>query len=167
MKKLVLIATLLLTAASAFADLGDTYATSCRKFGGRGTTYHDVVCWTSHSREGLAVGVGEVFHGNQCVAINYTPSKGHTFAESEVWRELIANSREGTYWSKTYVDSQGNIEYSNQEQTIYAKWFVGQNGALRIAYTSFLRRRGLFIEGQPQPTGPTLPPVEESEDPGI
>ncbi len=53
-------------AGTTYADLGDTYAISVERYGGRGDTWpgQDFIAWFQSPYY-----IGEVFHKNQCVSI--------------------------------------------------------------------------------------------------
>lgn len=157
MKKLVLLATLTLAALSARADLGDTYAQSCRRYGGKGSVYQNGISWVPN--DGNNVNVMEWFYHNQCVCIVYTPASGQSIAESEVWRALQMNSRVGDTWHSYSADN--SIEYANKDASLYGK-LAQENGytCLRICYASYLKRHQLLHDG---PSESSRPPVEDSD----
>ena len=148
---------MLIVPSLAFADLGDTYSASCKKYGGKGTPFTDSVVWKT--RNGIVM---EWFHNNQCVCVVYSPFLGTNYPEGEVWRSLQANSKPGAKWIRNPNDKDGNCEYQTEDGTIYGKWsYNGKYFSVRVAYASFLHRHGLLTSDMP--TDDTLPPVEESK----
>jgi hypothetical protein len=134
--------TVLLT-CQARADLGDTYAQSCRRYGCRGTVSGNEMRWAI---EGNNLIVQEVFYRNQCVAIQYTPSHGRHLIESAIWGLLQRNVRSGDHWHTYDNDSYGQPEYTNDGNDILGKLLTSDSGQLRIAYRSWLNRHGMMNE---------------------
>jgi hypothetical protein len=74
MEKIILALTAALSLAiSAHANLGDTYAQSCERFGGKGTISGKQMVWAFSEKHYL---IYEMFSGKICVGTMLVPEKG-------------------------------------------------------------------------------------------
>jgi hypothetical protein len=154
MKTMMAVAALALVTGNVQAELGDTYATSVRRYGSRGEILNRGIFWRSHMAS--KANIYEEFHHNQCVAIIYACSPGKVVAaESEIWRMLMLNSRSDQHWAE-YQPGQ----YVTNDGTIYG--FLYRDGSgLRIAYKSWLDRHSKFEQPERQPATSERAPVED------
>jgi hypothetical protein len=162
LKSIAILPMLLCFCCSAKADLGDTYAISCHRYGGRGTVNGTWIVWYANG-----IAVAEQFRNNQCVAIIYHPRAGTSFIEGEIWRTLQFNSNPDDNWSSYHADSNGNIEYVTRSGKLYGKLFVNDS-TLRVCYASWLQRHGMLTDGDSN-SGDTSdkPPVEDNIELGL
>lgn len=133
---------LLLLSLNAHADLGDTYAVSCKRFGGSGQVNHSAMQWM------LANGllITEVFHNNQCVSISYVPPKGRLLVEGGIWKLLVLNSKAGAVW-QAYGNDPAKLQYVTSDGGLYGVFQIdGEFCVLRIAYASYLASHGLLTK---------------------
>lgn len=141
MKRIFLSLVLMAMAGSAHANLGDTYAESCRRYGGKGVPSENEMRWLIENGNLL---VQAAFHNDQCVAIQYTPLNGRYIYESAIWNLLAINSLSSDHWERYDQDERGNTELMNGRGNLFAKFFSADRGELRICYRSWLQRHGLF-----------------------
>ena len=160
-----------LAAGTVWADLGDTYATSCTRFGGRGRTDKETrsMLWVNGSW-----GIREFFYKNQCVCIYYNKMDG-LITDSDIQWILKRNARENQHWQEYGKNEVGRTWVTNDEQ-LYAQFSldVSINGKrivqyLRVAYKSWLEGHGLLkhVPAEPGPEGSvpdegTPAPVDEA-----
>lgn len=154
---------MLALAITAKADLGDTYATSCQRYGGKGTVIKDTIAW---ERSGWLI--TEQFRNNQCVAIVYNAVGGGNFSEAAIWTFLSKNASHAQNW-REYGDVTGRAFVTNDDR-LYAKFWLcpSLNGqhmvlTLRIAYKSWMARNGMFNQPDESAPAPSKAPVEEGQ----
>jgi hypothetical protein len=132
---------LIMTAFSAKADLGDTYARSCFKYGSQG--YVDkkdrTVIWkVSHHL------VAESFYKNECVRITFIPEQGSYYTVSDV--ERIAPDQSGL--KQTWTPFDGGDAYAacwmTTDGLIGATLYY--NGSVQFSYSWWLKAKGLATE---------------------
>jgi hypothetical protein len=155
LKRIAILPVALCLCYSAKADLGDTYATSCHRYGGRGIVSGNWIVWYANG-----IAIAEQFHSNQCVAIIYHPRAGSSFIEGEIWRTLQFNSNPDDKWFSYRTDSNGNVEYATRTGKLYGKLFV-EDGTLRVCYASWLQRHGMLKDGE-SASNDDKPPVEDN-----
>jgi hypothetical protein len=165
MKNVIITLTSIIAGASmAKAELGDTYATSCNRFGGTG--YVDkatnTISWQikdidSRNSNWL---VTEQFRNNQCVMITYTYAGTEKVAEGAIWQTLSRNSTDKQIWHE-YPDAPGGQRgFATTDNQIYgAEWTQGGLQQVRVAYRSWLERHHLL-----ESPNNTPPPVEENNN---
>jgi len=176
---------LLLGIATSHADLGDSYATSCRRYGGPGLIdrQNAFITWSVGGTL-----VSEQFHNDQCVAIIYG---SYGLTEALLWQLLRTNALTTQYW-REYADPHPGRSFATTDDRIYGKYVVWSNGwpMLRLAYKSWLNRHGFLTYSQPHapveerlsperrsrqaarlpvarhktPANPTQPPKEQSDE---
>ena len=161
MKKSLIVAALsvlsLFNALSARAELGDNYATSCKRYGGKGTAIENkFVAWYYVNNTNRCV--AEMFRKNQCEFVRYLSTDKLPFAESEVWRMLIRNGRSDQTWHEYKTEDVSVHYFTTNDDTIYARWT--ENGTwLEIAYKSWIDRHVGFKDAAPADNA--APPVQE------
>jgi hypothetical protein len=169
MKKLLLLLTLTLTALPAFADLGDTYRTSCQRFGATGSVaYRYYVGWTIHFRnktsgEPNENQILEQFSRNQCIYIQYACPPGHyIMSEGELYRLLAKNALTSQSWQRIGTDSDGRITYKTMDGKICALLSADQR-ILEVAYASWWVKNNRYGNGDEGngDAGNDRPPVEQ------
>ena len=171
MKKSFLILALVATALPALADLGDTYAISVHRYGGRGNVINgDWIGWLVTSSNGSRTRIQEQFRNNQAVAIRYFTDWNSTFYDSAVWAQLQANSRRGENWTEYSVDGSDGAApgryFHTDDDKIYGRLrnMKAEDGRtyqfMEVAYKSWIERHGGFADD-----APAKPPVEESTEP--
>jgi len=146
----------------ARADLGDTYALSCQRYGAAGLVdkADGTITW---DRQGYLI--SEQFHHNQCVAVQYNPDRGGAFTDAMILTFLSKNSLKSQRWME-YPDVTGR-SWSTSDDKIYGKFYMdrSKNGknivnCLRIAYKNWLERHGLLSKEAP---AEERAPVEEED----
>jgi hypothetical protein len=149
-----------LNALTAHAELGDKYATSVQRYGGRGIVSGDAIVWDNNNPN--KTNVAARYRDNQCVWVQYIAKSGQSIIESEMWRLLISNARPNQTWAQ-YNDAQNTYgrSFITDDGTILAQLYY-RNGIqyLQIAYRSYLERNHLLI---PHSDNNELPPVEEGK----
>jgi hypothetical protein len=159
---------------SAHAELGDTYATSCQRYGGPGYVDREnrMIIWMTRQHIYFVI---EQFLKNQCVCVFYVRKDRQPFTEPETQHLLVVNARQTQYWQE-YPDIGGR-SFQTTDEKITGRLWVGDDRTpvLRIAYANWVARHGLFRapptppptqppveeEPKPQPSRPTNPPIEE------
>ena len=137
-KKLILITTLFASALPAFADLGDTYPTSCRRYGGKGTVINgNWIKWNMVSNNGARAEIEEQFRANQVVAIRYFTDWNNTFLASAIWAQLQINSLRTQEWSEYYVDGSEGAAPGRYWNTTDQKIFARLRDHVRDCATGF------------------------------
>jgi hypothetical protein len=151
-------------ASNGYADLGDTYRTSCKRYGGPGTVdqVNKTMVWVERDLNPSAPAwyVTEQFRNNQCVAICYTSSVANSeILESAIWRQLSQNSTSAQVWYE-YAKESGKRCFVTTDNKLYAMAWYNEAGYLkiRVAYKSWMNRNGVFSNDI---QASELPPVEE------
>jgi len=165
----------------ARADLGDSYAISCQRFGNpwRVDRQYQFIFW------GMGNGdlIGEQFLHNQCVCFLYlsTYRGGGGYTEQSIRYWLSRNARVDQTWYQNR--EQAGLGWVTNDGRIYGKEFVFRTTLMfRVAYTSWLKRHGMLylppapserppveeqVPSKPKPKprpkpAPELPPIEEA-----
>jgi hypothetical protein len=143
MKRLLLIGTVCLAAGSAFADLGDTYAQSCAKYGGKG--YVDKRTSSILWHEGNHI-VAESFYHNECVRMTLIPDRdyGKVYSISDVERILPFECGRSQLWQPFDGGSQYVASWSTTDGLLTATLY--QNGSVQFAYALWLKGKGLLTD---------------------
>jgi len=163
MKKLMLIGAACLAASSAaFADLGDTYAQSCAKWGGRGTidkAHHRILWRARHAT------IVEIFVKNECVSMRLVPEEGFSYKLNDIQRILPYNCGAQQIWMPFPVLSETpNIvaNWATTDDAILAALY--NNGCIQLSYKWYLKDKGLLVEDdKDQQTNDSAAPVEDGE----
>lgn len=145
------------------ANLADTYAISCQRFGSPYSVdrKNRFIYWPMYGGNRQIGLIAEQFLHNECVCIIYleTYAGGVGYRDQDIWQALAQNARSNQTWIENR--EQSGRGWVTNDGRIYGKMFV-YNGTLilRVAYTSWLKRHGLLYV----PPAPSLrPPVEEEE----
>jgi hypothetical protein len=158
----VLTSALLVVATTSQADLGDTYATSCQRFGTPTLINHreNTIVWNVGG-----VFVTEQFHSNQCVYVSYNTGLGSAgLTEAQLWNLLTRNSSRNQRWTE-YPDPHPGRSFATNDGHLYGKYSLWPNlngtgyvPGLRIAYKTWMDRHSLLEGPGSRSAGP---PVEE------
>jgi hypothetical protein len=117
---------------SAHANLGDTYAASCQRYGGRGYVdrQNRFITWAINGYL-----IAEQFRKNQCVCIIYVRQDRKPFSDHEVEWFLSNNALPFHSW-REYPDVGGR-SWNTNDNKIYARLVVmDQVPVMRVAYAS-------------------------------
>jgi hypothetical protein len=143
---------LIISASSARADLGDTYARSCLKYGGPGyadKADHAVLWKQEHCI------IAESFYKNECVRITFIPEPGTFYTAADV--ERISRYECGT--RQTWMSFDGGDAYVGSwcttDGALIATLYY--NGTVQFIYQWFLKAKGLS-----QAPVHINPPVEDN-----
>lgn len=148
---LTALASLTIAMTPAFADLGDTYAQSCAKYGGRGTVYrvnHQIVWHVSkHS-------IAETFIKNECVAMMLVPDRGLLYSTDDFARIAPDEAGRGQTWvGSPDAPLEMNVaEWNTTDNLVLA--VLGKDGRIQFSYTWWSRGKGLLKESPGYGTAP-------------
>jgi|SRR5215471_1732726 len=156
MKNLILVGAACLAASSTWADLGDTYAQSCTKFGGKGIAVKRLheVAW--HLNNAVVL---EAFVKNECVFMRLVPDKGVSYTTQDVQRLLVYNSGSKQIWTPFPVDTSLvdiAANWSTTDGLVIATLYT--NGCVQFAYKWYAEAKGLLAKPAPEESAP----VEDS-----
>jgi hypothetical protein len=165
MKKLLLILTALtsLTIANvpAFANLGDTYAQSCSRFGGKGTVdkkNHRMIWYLPNTHSF----VYESFVNNACVALLIVPDEGYHFSVSFMEELLSMQSAATQTWTRSDALDVNIAEWKTTDGLLMAS--LSRQGNAQFAYTWWMERKGLI---QPAPDYGLAPVEDNAQKTGV
>lgn len=165
MKKVVILAVLAAAIAwggptAAFADLGDTYAQSCRKYGGRGEVdrKHHAILWHC-SRHW----VEQCFVKNHCVEMRLIPDRdsGYVYGPDDMINVLPSES--SLPWVRISGPNGGYVGcWRTTDDSVLAAVYT--DGTAQVAYKWFAARKGR-VENVPSDDYGKAP-VEDDGAPG-
>jgi len=156
--------------ASAHADLGDTYAQSCQRYGGVGTSGKHVndLSRVERAKYGERVTtwktnnayVAEVFKKDQVVSITYLPlsGSGYSFTDEEIWHLLKTNALPKHEWHE-YRVSWATRAFVTDDDKLYG--ILTKQGCFVINYKSWMVANNLFVGEAPDRY--ELPPSQHDE----
>jgi hypothetical protein len=159
---------LLALAATAHAELGDTYTTSCNRFHGPGFVDRTTktISWEIADANPTAGkwAITEQFNHNRCVAIIGTYLGNEVIGDGAIWQTLTRNSDASQTWHEYGDPSKGRNFVTNDDKVYGAFWYDSSgHGNIRVAYKSWLMRNHVFTApNQEEPASNSLPPVQES-----
>jgi hypothetical protein len=133
---------LTMSAFSAKANLGDTYAQSCLRYGGPGTPdqYHGVV-WTMSKHI-----VVESFAKNECVRITYAPldGSGLAYTVEDVKTKILPREHGYTQTWERFDGGDAFVAcWHTTDGLLNAALYY--NGSMQIAYQWWLDAKGLIV----------------------
>jgi hypothetical protein len=138
MKRYIILGALLVSAAFARADLGDTYAQDCRAYGGRGTVdkKNHLIFW--HYSKHYIV---EAFVKNKCVMMCLEPDKGLVYTISDAQRIIAYNAGTNQLWRPYEAGPNFTQGWVTTDDLIYAGLMT--TGSVRVCYKWWLEGKGL------------------------
>src|SRR5262245_61220195 len=132
-------ASLTMASTSAFADLHDTYAQSCTKYGGRGKIdkVNHCIYWHQDHEE-----IVEWFVKNECVSMKLIPDKGCHYSIAQV--EALLPYESGSTQSWQSIGSEGNriAQWGTSDGLILAALY--DYGHIQFSYAWYLNSKGLL-----------------------
>jgi hypothetical protein len=147
MKTLILsltaLASLTMASTSAFADLGDTYAQTCAKYGKpldinkkQGT-----VVW----RLSEASVLSEAFDGKpkQCALVRFVPIPPARYSSDQINILLNAVKLPKQTWHYSTPADINVSEWVTDDGMLYA--ILDKNGCLQVAFSYYMKQQGLFL----------------------
>jgi hypothetical protein len=146
---LTAVASLTMAAGSAFADLHDTYAQSCAKYGGKGTIdkKSNSIVW--HVSQHL---VAESFYHNECVRMTLI-SDSAPYEIADVERIMPFECGNGQSWFQFDGGrSQYIASWSTTDGLLVATLY--SNGSVQFAYTQWLKAKDLLSPAVDYGTAP-------------
>lgn len=173
MKTLMAAATLALAAGNARADLGDTYAESCRRFGAEGAVNKEAhsMIWKVNALgdKGSYWIISEWFVKNQCVALICTGSDPKGVYESALWQILNRNALPTQIWTEYSHGDNGQRDFVTTDQKLFGMACTTDAGCpfIRVAYASWMKVHKLFnappSDSEPgNASGSGRAPIEDS-----
>ena len=139
---LTALASLTMASATAFADIDDTYAESCTRYGGEGTLdkAHHLMVWIVKDGNNNDVKITESFKNKRCVGINMVSSTG-SFVREDAIKWICSQLLEGQTWIRMSHPSDSIIAewYSNDGRLLAA---IQRNGMLQVTTAEFLKSIG-------------------------
>jgi hypothetical protein len=158
MRKFILsltaLASLTMASVPAFAHLGDTYAQSCTRFGGKGTVDKQskrIVWYLADSH----MYIGEYFVKNRCAALLVAAEPGYPLSVDGVEKTILSN---GLWKPNPAGVLDTNIaEWVSKDGTCMA--ILTNDGRLSVAYRWYMERKGLLKDAPdygPAPVEDTL-----------
>jgi hypothetical protein len=159
-KALLTIGLALVAGVTAHADLGDTYAQSCAKYGSSGRVNKTTksASWRNHNGTATIV---ETFVKNECVRITLFPNKGRAYSIADVEQMLPYEAGNQRVWVPLQRDNPKFVaSWETSDSLLVASLYP--DGACQFAYKWWLERKGLIESGATFATAPI-----EDDEPGI
>jgi len=139
-KKLILAAIAAMIPVVALADLGSTYAQSCREYGSKGYPLRKYHCMIWKVSQHV---VQEWYYNNHCVIIQYgSIVKGSYYVAADAQRMMAMQSGEDELWAPTEGDTvPGRQCWHTTDGKLTASL---QNGRVQIGYVWYMEQKGLM-----------------------
>ena len=159
-KKALLMAALALTATIAHADLGDTYAQSCAKYGSSGKVdkQRHFIYW--HYGKSTVV---EYFVNNECVCMRLLPDKDWSYPIDQIEASLLSQCGSSQSWYPAQIEANDSLgikaQWATTDSLIIATLY--KTGVIQFAYQAWLEKKGLLEGTAPAQTAPV------EDEPGI
>lgn len=163
MKKLLLISTLFAIACPAFAHLGNTYAQSCREYGGRGTVNAKNRSMVWHVSRHY---VQEWFVNKHCVCVmlQAEPGSKYGYSRAQAQEFFATQSLDDQVWAALGSNSEHGEEYWMTTDKMLSGTRLENGRCIQVAFTNYLEGKGLTRQPDNEGGGDGEAPVEDSPD---
>jgi hypothetical protein len=154
MKRYIIIGALLVSAITqAHADLHDTYAQSCAKYGGSGNVdkKNKQIYW--HYAKSTVV---EVFVKDECVSMRIIPDKDWFYAIEQIEAALPAECGTDQRWIPLQIEASDPLivaQWATTDGQILAALYK-KTGVVQFSYRWWLEKKGLLDGSAPAQTAP-------------